>query len=64
VAIQKAFLLYTDAKVWKLDTILQEQGNCHLYEKCGFIRVGEEHTVNDKMTLVNFEKRYNEEVTQ
>ena len=57
VAIQKAFILYPDVKVWKLDTILQELGNCHLYEKCGFVRVGEEHIINDKMTLVDYERR-------
>ena len=57
VAIQKAFSLYPDAKVWKLDTILQEPGNCRLYEKCGFVRVGEEHIINDKMTLIDYEKR-------
>ena len=57
VAIQKVFYLYPDAKVWKLDTILQEEGNCHLYEKCGFVRVGEEHIINDKMTLVDYERR-------
>ena len=57
VAIQKVFYLYPDVKVWKLDTILQEPGNCHLYEKCGFVRVGEEHIINDKMTLIDYEKR-------
>ena len=57
VALQKAFILYPDVKVWKLDTILQEPGNCHLYEKCGFVRVGEEHIINDKMTLVDYERR-------
>ncbi len=57
VAIQKAFMLYPNAKVWKLDTILQESANCHLYEKCGFVRVGEEHIINDKMTLIDYEKR-------
>ena len=57
VAIQKTFILYPDIKVWKLDTILQEAGNCHLYEKCGFVRVGEEHKINDKMTLIDYEKR-------
>lgn len=56
VAIQKAFSLYPDVKVWKLDTILQEPANCHLYEKCGFVRVGEEKIVNEKMTLVDYEK--------
>ena len=25
--------IYSDANEWELDTILQEQGNCHLYEK-------------------------------
>ena len=57
VAVQKVFYLYPDAKVWKLDTILQEPGNCHLYEKCGFVRVGEAHIINDKMTLIDYEKR-------
>jgi GNAT superfamily N-acetyltransferase len=56
-AIQKTFLLYPNNKVWKLDTILQEPGNCHLYEKCGFVRVGEDHVINDAMTLINYEKR-------
>lgn len=54
--IQKIFALYPDTAVWRLDTIKQETRNCHLYEKCGFIRVGEEHIVNERMTLVNYEK--------
>ncbi|MCQ2506981.1 MAG: GNAT family N-acetyltransferase [Lachnospiraceae bacterium] len=57
VAIQKVFSLYPNIKVWKLDTILQESANCHLYEKCGFVRVGEEHVINEKMTLIDYEKR-------
>ena len=57
VAIQKAFEMYPDIKVRKLDTILQEKGNCHLYEKCGFQRIGEEQVINEKMTLINYEKR-------
>ena len=28
-----------------------------LYEKCGFVRVGDEHIINDKMTLIDYEKR-------
>ena len=35
---------------------LQAKGNCHLYEKCGFVRVGEEHIVNEFMTLIDYEK--------
>ncbi len=57
IAIQKAFEMYSDTKVWKLDTILQEKGNCHLYEKCGFVRVGEEHVINEHMTIIDYEKR-------
>ncbi len=57
VAIQKAFEMFPEVKIWKLDTIKQEAKNCHLYEKCGFVRVGEEHVVNDKMTLVDYEYR-------
>ena len=57
VAIQKAFELLPEVKTWKLDTILQEPANCHLYEKCGFIRVGEETVINDKMTIIDYELR-------
>ncbi|MCI5954748.1 MAG: hypothetical protein MRZ49_09300 [Lachnospiraceae bacterium] len=55
--MQKAFEMHPEATKWCLDTILQEPGNCHLYEKCGFIRTGEEHIVNDTMTLVYYEKK-------
>ena len=54
-AIQKVFKMYPDVKTGKLDTILQEKGNCHLYEKCGFKRDGEEKIINDKMTLIDYE---------
>ena len=54
VAIQKAFEMLPDVKTWKLETLLQEPANCHLYEKCGFVRVGEEKIVNDKMTLIDY----------
>ena len=55
-AIKKAFTLYPDTITWKLDTIKQEPGNCHLYEKCGFIRIGKEYAVNQNMTLIDYEK--------
>ena len=41
---------------WFLDTILQEEGNCHLYEKIGYKRTGRSEKLNDKMTLVYYEK--------
>lgn len=54
-AIEKAFEKLPEVTCWKLETILQEPANCHLYEKCGFVRVGEEKPVNDKMTLIDYE---------
>ena len=41
---------------WQLDTILQEEGNCHLYEKLGYRRTGELRVINDRMTLVDYVK--------
>ena len=38
---------YPTAKKWVLDTILQEEGNCHLYEKLGYVMVGEPHVINE-----------------
>lgn len=55
-AIQKVFELYPETLTWKLDTIKQEVGNCHLYEKCGFVRSGTEEVINEQMTLVEYEK--------
>lgn len=48
--------MYSDSKVWELDTILQEAGNCHLYEKLGYIRTGKEEIINNKMTIIFYEK--------
>ena len=48
--------IYSKAVYWCLDTILQEEGNCYLYEKLGYFRTGEEVIINDNMTLVSYEK--------
>lgn len=48
--------LHQNVDRWVLDTILQEPGNCHLYEKLGYQRTGKTEVVNDKMTLVFYEK--------
>ena len=37
---------------WELDTIFQEKGNCYLYEKLGYIRIGE----IDRMDIVHYIK--------
>ena len=54
--IEQLFDIYPDTIEWRLDTIKQEKGNCRLYEKCGFVRVGEDIVVNEKMTLVDYVK--------
>ena len=41
---------------WCLDTILQEEGNLHLYEKMGYHRTGRIDRVNDRMDIVYYEK--------
>lgn len=55
--IMKLFRDWKETEMWKLATIKQEPRNCHLYEKLGFVRFGDEIPVNDLMTLVNYEKR-------
>ena len=42
---------------WELDTILQEQGNCYLYEKMGYRQTGQTKIINERMTIVYYEKK-------
>lgn len=48
--------IYPDARLWGLATILQEERNCYLYEKLGYVRTGEPKAINDKLTVVVYEK--------
>lgn len=41
---------------WELETILQERGNCHLYEKMGYRQTGKTEIINERLTLVFYEK--------
>lgn len=41
---------------WCLDTIMQEKGNCHLYEKMGYHQTGRVEHINDRMDIVFYEK--------
>ena len=41
---------------WFLDTILQERGNCHLYEKMGYRQTGTQRIINENMTLIDYRK--------
>ena len=56
---QDAILAVEDlygADNWCLDTILQEKGNCHLYEKMGYHQTGRVEHINDRMDIVFYEK--------
>ena len=54
-AIAKAEELHGAAN-WKLATILQEEGNCHLYERMGYYKTGKTKVINERMTLVYYQK--------
>lgn len=41
---------------WCLDTILQEKGNLHLYEKMGYHQTGRVEKINERMDIVFYEK--------
>ena len=41
---------------WELSTILQEAGNCRLYEMLGYRRTGQVQRINEQMDLVFYEK--------
>ncbi len=41
---------------WQLDTILQEEKLCYLYEKMGYLKNGNVKEINENMSLVYYEK--------
>lgn len=47
---------YQDSTKWELDTILEEKGNCYLYEKLGYKKTGKIEIIKDGMTIVYYEK--------
>ena len=55
-AMALAEQLYPPGERWFLDTISQEAKLCHLYEKMGYRRYGEEKPLQEGMTLVHYEK--------
>ncbi len=60
-AILEAEKIYGDDN-WSLDTILQENGNIHLYEKLGYKRTGKMERISNLMDIVYFEKNQDFEV--
>lgn len=57
IAMLSAEKLYPDVKLWQLDTILQEEKLCHLYEKLGYRRTGEVEKIQTGMDIVYYEKQ-------
>lgn len=57
---QKALVLiekmFPQATSWELATILEEERNCYLYEKVGYIQTGLRKKLNDNTTLVYYKK--------
>jgi len=47
---------YQYSMKWELDTILEERGNCYLYEKLGYRKTGKIEIIKDGMTIVYYEK--------
>ena len=56
-AMLQAEALYPHTTVWQLDTILQEEKLCYLYEKLGYRKTGETETIQPGMDIVFYEKR-------
>lgn len=48
--------IFAQAATWELATILEERGNCHLYEKLGYEQTGKTEKLNGKTTLGFFKK--------
>lgn len=46
-----------EVKIWMLDTILQEQKLCHMYENLGYRQTGKFEDIKDGMTIAYYEKR-------
>lgn len=55
-ALKQIESYYPNAQKWSLATIFQEKGNCHLYEKMGYVKVGELIPINERMSLIIYVK--------
>lgn len=56
MTMKRLEMMYPHIKMWELETILSEERNCHLYEKLGYKRYGDEKKINDKLTLISYRK--------
>ncbi|MBS6646868.1 MAG: GNAT family N-acetyltransferase [Clostridiaceae bacterium] len=56
-AITIAESLYPAAEKWELDTILQEEKLCYLYEKMGYKKTGKVEPIMNGMDIVYYAKQ-------
>nr|WP_318540410.1 GNAT family N-acetyltransferase [Terribacillus saccharophilus] len=49
--------MFSEARIWRLATLREEKGNCHLYEKIGYQLTDKVQTLNERATLIYYEKR-------
>ncbi|MFP7478252.1 GNAT family N-acetyltransferase [Terribacillus saccharophilus] len=49
--------MHSDVRIWRVATLREETGNCLLYEKMGYQRTGKIQKLNDRATLIYYEKR-------
>jgi len=63
---QKSFEMIEEKYHWvslfKLDTILEEEKLCYLYEKLGYEKTGVYEKIKDGMTIVYYEKMKNNSI--
>ncbi|MEK3884593.1 GNAT family N-acetyltransferase [Paenibacillus sp. PL2-23] len=54
-AIHLIIQMFPQAISWELATIAEEERNCYLYEKMGFVQTGVRKPLNDRATLVFYQ---------
>jgi GNAT superfamily N-acetyltransferase len=48
--------MFPQASTWELATILEEERNCYLYEKMGYIKTDIAKKLNDNATIIYYKK--------
>ncbi|WP_256762143.1 GNAT family N-acetyltransferase [Cohnella sp. WQ 127256] len=48
--------MFPRALTWELATILEEERNCYLYEKMGYLKTGVQKKLNEATTLIYYKK--------
>ena len=57
--VKRIEFMYPEAIEWSVITILNEERNCHFYEKLWYTKTDNKIKVNEKMTLIEYIKKDN-----